>query len=36
MKVKKIAEKWGIWDKKEEVVKSKKETKKLVLQKLYK
>ena len=36
IKVKKVAEEWEIWNKKEEVAKSKKEAKKLVLEKFYK
>jgi len=36
IKVKKVAEEWEIWNKKEEVAKLKNEAKKLVLEKLYK
>lgn len=36
MKVKKIPEKWEIWDKEEEIAKSEEETKKLVPQIFYK
>ena len=36
MEVKKIAEEWEIWDKKEGVAKSKEEAKKLVFQRLHK
>ena len=36
MEVKKIAEKWKIWDNKKEVIKSEEKAKKLVPQRFYK
>ena len=36
IEVKKVAEKWKIWNKEEKAVKSKEKTKKLVPQKFYK
>jgi len=36
MKVKKVAEKWKIWNKEEGVAKSEKEAKKLVLERFHK